>query len=69
MTSPVSEKPDADMMAVAERVAGFIAAGAGTSPAGIVAERDVTIVENFAPFVFEGPDAVESWSNRMRAHL
>jgi len=69
MTSAASEKPDADMMAVAKRVAEFIATGAGTLPAGIFAQRDVTIVENFPPFVFEGPGAVEAWSKQLRAHL
>ena len=69
MTSPASGKPDAEMMAAAQRVASFIAAGGGTSLEGIFAERDVTIVENFAPFVFEGSDAVATWSKLMRAHL
>jgi len=69
MTLPASEKPDADMMAIAQRVADFIATGGDTPPARLFASRDVTIVENFPPFVFEGPGAVESWSKQMRAHL
>ena len=69
MTLPASEKPDAEMMAVAERVAAFIATGGGSPPARLFAARDVTIVENFAPFVFEGPGAVETWSKQLRVHL
>jgi len=69
MTSPASEKPDADMMAVAERVAAFIATGDRTPPARLFAAQDVTIVENFPPFVFEGPGAVETWAKQLRVHL
>jgi hypothetical protein len=57
------------MMAAAERLATFIESG-GTAPlAGIFATGRVTIIENFAPFVFEGLGSVGRWADQMRAHL
>jgi RimJ/RimL family protein N-acetyltransferase len=64
-----SDQPDADMIAAAERVAALIEGGGVAPPGDAFADRDVTIVENFAPFVFEGPGSVERWSEQMRAHL
>ena len=63
------DQPDAEMIAAAERVAAIIESGAVTPPGDAFADDDVTIIENFAPFVFEGPGSVERWSERMRAHL
>jgi hypothetical protein len=63
------EQPDASMMATAARVADFIGSGGIGSTERIFASENVTIIENFAPYVFSGVDAVEIWSQRMRAHL
>lgn len=42
----------------------------GAAPlARAFAEGEVTIIENFPPYVFEGPGAVARWSDEMRAHL
>jgi hypothetical protein len=61
--------PDADMLAAAERVARFIASGGTASLSGVFVDDGVAIIENFAPYRFTGPDAVEAWSAGMRAHL
>ena len=63
----MADQPDAQMMAAVERVAGFI--GGGALAPDTFADGDVTIIENFAPFVFEGPGAVEAWAREMGSHL
>jgi RimJ/RimL family protein N-acetyltransferase len=63
------DQPDAEMIAAAERVAAIIAGGALASPRDAFADHNVTIIENFAPYVFEGSGSVERWSEQMRAHL
>jgi hypothetical protein len=62
-------EPDPAMMAAVERVAAFIASGAVGSPAEAFAVSDVTILENFAPYLFSGAGAVEAWALGMQAHL
>ncbi len=61
--------PDEAMMAGPEGIARFIATGDETALAGVFAEHDVTIIENFAPHVFAGAEAVARWAAAMRAHL
>jgi hypothetical protein len=63
------DQPDAEMIAAAERVAAVIESGGVASAIDAFADHDVTIIENFAPFIFEGPGSVERWSAQMRAHL
>ena len=63
------DQPDAEMIAAAERVAAIIEGGAVAPPAGAFASHGVTIIENFAPFVFEGPGSIERWCEQTRAHL
>jgi hypothetical protein len=65
----VSDQPDPPMLAPVERLAAYIAAGGEGSAAEIFATGDVTIIENFAPYRFSGPDAVRAWTSGMRAHL
>ncbi|HIB65023.1 MAG TPA: hypothetical protein EYO33_07910 [Phycisphaerales bacterium] len=62
------EVPDVSMMAVPNAIAGFIASGDEYLLEGIFSEQAVTIVENFAPYLFEGADAVVRWKEGMRAH-
>ncbi|MCR9241386.1 MAG: hypothetical protein NXH87_08405 [Rhodobiaceae bacterium] len=62
------EVPDASMMAVPNAIAGFIASGDESLLDGIFSNQAVTIVENFAPYLFEGADAVARWKEGMRAH-
>ena len=64
-----SEQPDAAMMAAVERVAAFIASGGAGAVDEVFAASDVTILENFAPYLFTGPAAVEAWTLGMQAHL
>jgi hypothetical protein len=56
------------MMAAIERVARFIETRDDHLLATFAA-RDVAILENFAPFLFVGPDAVARWAAAMRGHL
>jgi hypothetical protein len=63
------DQPDAAMIASATRVAAFIESGGAAPLATIFADGDVTIIENFPPYVFAGPDAVAHWSQQMRGHL
>lgn len=63
------EQVDPTMMAPIERVARFIASGGEGSPAAAFADRGVIIIENFAPYLFDGPAAVEDWTLGMRAHV
>ena len=60
--------PDAAMLDLAHRVARFIATLDDAEISGVFADRDVVIIENFAPYRFEGPNAVTSWAAGMRAH-
>jgi hypothetical protein len=62
------EVPDTSMMAVPKAVAGFIASGDEVLLDEIFSDQAVTIVENFAPYLFEGVDAVARWKEGMRAH-
>ena len=66
---PIADQPDAEMIAAAERVAAIIESGVVASARSAFTDRDVTIIENFPPFVFEGAGAVERWSEGMRAHV
>ena len=60
--------PDSAMLAPIERLARFVATGDGTFLDGVFARADVTIHENFAPFVFTGPDSVARWAPLFRDH-
>jgi SnoaL-like protein len=60
--------PDAAMMVGPECIARFIETGDGAALAGVFAD-DVIIIENFAPYVFAGPESVALWLHGMRAHL
>jgi hypothetical protein len=55
------------MLAPIERIARFIAGGADDVSSAF-AGADVTILENFAPHLFTGPDAVARWAAQMRKH-
>jgi hypothetical protein len=60
-------QPDKAMMMAVERVARFIAHG-DQSDLSTFAGAGVVIVENFAPHIFTGPDAVARWAQGMRHH-
>ena len=56
------------MLAPVEKIARFIAGG-GDENLSAFADSDVTVLENFAPHLFRGPDAVARWASAMRAHI
>lgn len=58
--------PTAEMLVVAEKLAGFIAGGGRHLPDDLFAGDEVVIVENFAPFIFRD---VSHWAAMMRLHL
>lgn len=62
------EVPDDAMMSVPHAIAGFIASGDDRSLVDVFSDQAVTIVENFAPYLFDGADAVIRWKEGMRAH-
>jgi len=53
-------EPDEDMLAPVRRLARFMATLDDSNLEGVFAE-DLTIVENFAPFLFRGDDAAQAW--------
>ncbi len=67
MADAPAEQPDAAMLAPVEKIARFIAGG-GDANLSAFADGEVTILENFPPHLFAGPDAVERWAQGMRAH-
>src|SRR5258706_12950036 len=60
--------PDAAIMAAVENVARFMATGDDAHLRGAFADPNVTIIENFAPYVFQGPDAVRQWARLFKDH-
>ena len=58
---------DAAMMAPVHAIASFMATLDETKLAEVFAD-DIVIVENFAPYVFRGPDAALRWRDGFRAH-
>ena len=59
--------PDAAMMAPVEKIARFIASGDEACLSAFAGD-DVVILENFAPHLFTGADAVVLWAKQMREH-
>ncbi|HZZ88846.1 MAG TPA: hypothetical protein VFE13_10995 [Caulobacteraceae bacterium] len=64
-----NDEPDAAMMAPIEALAAFMASGAERPPTDLFAAGEVTILENFPPYLFSGPSAVADWARGMREHL
>jgi hypothetical protein len=60
--------PDADLMAPIERIARFMETLDARALDGAFAARDVVIVENFPPYVFQGDDAVPRWAEGFAEH-
>jgi hypothetical protein len=59
--------PNAAQMVPVQKIARFIATGEDACLTAF-AQRDVVILENFAPYLFAGPNPVASWAQGMRAH-
>ena len=62
------DTPDAAMMAVPIGVARFISSLRDEHLADLFSDSGVTIIESFAPYLFDGPNAVSTWSAGMRDH-
>ena len=62
------DQPTPQMMEPVEKIARFIANG-NDGELSAFASQDVVIVENFAPYVFDGPHAVQRWAEGMRRHV
>jgi hypothetical protein len=60
----MTEELDPGLLAPIEKVARFIETG-DVSLLSAFASQGVVIIENFAPHLFEGPDAVERWSQKI----
>jgi hypothetical protein len=61
-------QPSAAMMAVVTQLATFMSRLPSTEHATVFAKHGVCIVENFAPFMFCGANAVAQWEAGFRAH-
>jgi hypothetical protein len=61
-------QPDAGMIGAVQRLTDFMKA-LPPEHAQVFAERGVCIIENFAPFLFCGPDAATRWEAGVRAHF
>ena len=66
---PEPKMPATEMIEAVERLATFMETLDGSLLEGIFAKSDVTIIENFAPHVFKGPDAARDWAEGMRDHV
>jgi hypothetical protein len=67
-TAGAEEAPSAAMMAPVRQLAAFMSTLPTGTHATMFATHDVCIVENFAPFIFKGPNAVARWESGFRAH-
>src|SRR5271167_3060030 len=62
------ERPDAAIMAPIERIARFMETLDFRFLDDAFTEREVVLIENFPPYVFEGADAVERWAKGFAGH-
>lgn len=63
----MSDGPNPAMLEPVEKIARFIATSDEACLSAFAA-GEVTILENFAPYLFAGPDAVTRWARGMREH-
>ncbi len=61
-------QPPAAMMAPVNELVSFMSHLPPGEHVNAFAKRGVCIVENFAPFLFCGADAVDQWETKFRAH-
>jgi hypothetical protein len=67
--SRTDEQPSAAMMATVAQLATFMSRLPPAEHATVFAKHGVCIVENFAPFMFCGANAVAQWELGFRAHV
>ena len=69
LASAEGKAPSGAMIAAPEIAARFVETLDETGLREAFAARDVTCVDNFPPYVFRGPTAVEDWVGGLRKHL
>lgn len=62
-------QPTEEMLIPIRTLARFIATGDEMGLEDAFATQDVVIAENFAPFIFTGPDAFVRWRQGFRDHV
>ena len=62
-------QPTQEMLAPIEALARFVATGDEMGLRDAFCAEGLVVVENFAPFVFEGPDAFARWRDGFRGHV
>jgi hypothetical protein len=63
------DAPSAAMLAPVEALVAFMAKLPQRQHATMFARRGVTILENYPPYLFTGPDAVARWEQGFRKHI
>jgi hypothetical protein len=66
--SSAARGPDQDMMAPVTALASYMAHVEGAVLPQVFVENGLTIVEDFAPYVFAGKDATAQWDSGFRKH-
>jgi hypothetical protein len=64
-----ADVPSAAMLAPVEALVAFMAKLPQGQHATMFARRGVTILENYPPYIFTGPDAVARWEEGFRKHI
>jgi hypothetical protein len=67
-SAAMTDQPTSEMMAPVQKIAHYIATH-DNADLSAFASHGVVIVENFPPYVFDGPDAVKQWAKGMRSHV
>ena len=62
-------QPEPEMIQAVEGAARFVDTQEDRGLARLFAHKDIVIVDNTAPYVFEGAGAVMTWANMVRAHM
>lgn len=63
-----ADNPPPNMLKPIQALVAFMARVPANQHASMFADRDVTVVENYPPFIFSGPDAVARWEEGFRKH-
>jgi hypothetical protein len=68
MSDQESRSPSAELLALPMALASFMKTLDDRYLVDVFREGDVTIIENFSPFIFAGADAVPRWVEGFRDH-
>ncbi|PSJ43039.1 hypothetical protein [Allosphingosinicella deserti] len=69
MTQGEPPGPHASMLAVPQALARFLESNDESLLDGLFSEHEVTILENFAPHLFQGQGGLGAWRRLMAAHV